>query len=97
MLGRLACSAPVRKKVMAGAWLTCSVCIDLMKHSSSATDEVCGRKLHTQAPLRPYRANLVISGSTGLEVWPLVIVLSRLPPWIAGGISLPRHCASLGL
>ena len=28
---------------------------------------------------------------------PPVMVLSRLPPWISGGISRPCHSASLGL
>ena len=35
--GRPASCAPVWKNVIAGSWLIASVCIDLMKHSSSAT------------------------------------------------------------
>ena len=42
MLGRPASWAPVWKKVTAGSWLIASVCIDLMKHSSSATFAVYG-------------------------------------------------------
>ena len=37
MLGRPASWAPVWKNVTAGSWLIASVCIDLMKQSSSAT------------------------------------------------------------
>jgi len=35
MLGRPASCEPVWKNVMAGSWLIASVCIDLMKQSSS--------------------------------------------------------------
>ena len=57
MLGRPASWAPVWKKVMAGSWLIASVCIDLMKQSSSATLAVCGSSSLTDAPLWPCRAN----------------------------------------
>ena len=53
MLGRPASCAPVWKKVMAGSWLMASVCIDLTKHSSSATFAVCGSSSLSQAPLLP--------------------------------------------
>ena len=50
MLGRPASWAPVMKNVTAGSWLIASVCIDLMKHSSSATRAVCGNSSLSQAP-----------------------------------------------
>lgn len=65
MEGRPACSLPVMKNVIAGAWLTCVVCIDLMKHRLSAIAAVCGRKSLTVAPLRPCLLKRVISLSTG--------------------------------
>ena len=49
--------------MIAGAWLTASVCMLLMKQRSSAIAAVCGRKSLTQAPLWPCCAN----GSTGAE------------------------------
>jgi hypothetical protein len=41
------------KNVIVGAWFTCVVCIDLMKHSSSAIAAACGMKSLTVAPLWP--------------------------------------------
>src|SRR5207253_4671776 len=97
MLGRPGSSAPVRKNVMAGAWLTAPVCIDFTKHRSSEIDAICGRKSLTHAPLLPCRANLVISPSTGLDFCPEVMEERRAPPRTSGGISLPCHSLSLGL
>src|SRR3954454_7585703 len=97
MLGRPGSSAPVRKNVMAGAWLTAPVCIDLMKHRSSAIFAVSGRKSETHAPDFPCCAYLVISERTGLDFWPEVIEERRAPPCTSGGISLPCHSLSLGL
>ena len=57
MLGRPGISEPVRKKVIAGAWFTCVVCIDLMKHKSSTTLAVSGNSSLTHAPLCPCWAN----------------------------------------
>jgi len=50
MLGRPGCSAPLRKKVMAGAWLMALVYMDLTMQRSSAMDAVWGRKSQSQAP-----------------------------------------------
>src|SRR5689334_4393070 len=97
MLGLPGCSDPVRKNVIAGAWLTAPVYIDLTKQRSSAIDAVFGRKSETHAPLWPCRANLVISDNTGLAFWPDVIVESLAPFCTSGGISLPCHSLSLGL
>ena len=57
MLGRPASWNPVCAKVTAGSWLICSVCIDLMKHSSSAIFAVCGISSLTHAPDWPCCAN----------------------------------------
>ena len=46
MLGRPGISEPVRKKVIAGAWFTAPVCIDLTKQRSSAIEAISGKKLH---------------------------------------------------
>ena len=85
------------KNVTAGAWFTCVVCRDLMKHSSSAIAAVCGRKSLTVAPLWPWREKFEISPSTGRAVWPPVIVLKRLPATMLSGICVPCIFLSIGL
>ena len=65
MLGRPASWAPVWKNVIAGSWLIASVCIDLTKHSSSATLAVCGSSSLTQAPHLPCWAKLKRLGGDG--------------------------------
>ena len=71
MLGRPASWAPVWKKVTAGSWLIASVCIDLMKQSSSATRAVCGKQLaDSAAPLWPCRANAEPAGRDREAVLP---------------------------
>ena len=52
MLGRPASWWPVWKNVIAGSWLIASVCIDLMKHRSSASFAVHGMSSDTVAPLK---------------------------------------------
>ena len=69
MLGRPASWAPVWKNVTAGSWLIASVCIDLMKHSSSAMPAVCGSSSLTQAADWPCRAKRYRDGATGKLVW----------------------------
>ena len=98
MLGRPASWAPVWKKVTAGSWLIASVCIDLMKHSSSATLAVCGSSSLTRRP-RSGRA-----GRTGTG-WPRpgssscreVMPVSRWPIRIESGSSVPWSRSSSGL
>ena len=78
MLGRPGISDPVRKNVIAGAWFTAPVCMDLMKHTSSAMPAVCGRKSHTHAPLLPCCLNPVNGGSASFLA-PAVIVETANP------------------
>ena len=79
MVGRPGSWTPLRKKVIAGAWFTCSVCMLLMKQRSSAMAAVCGISALTQAPLWP----CCLKGSSGASSRRLsaaaVIVLKRLP------------------
>ena len=89
MLGRPASWAPVWKNVMAGSWLIASVCIDLMKHSSSATLAVCGSSSLTQAPLWPWRANRNRLAATGKLSCREVMPVSRWPLRIESGSSVP--------
>ena len=64
-LGRPANWLPVCRKVMPGSWLIASVCIVLMKQSSSATLAVCGINSLIHAPDSPCRANLNLDGTMG--------------------------------
>jgi len=66
--------------LIAGAWFTCSVCMLLMKHNSSATVAVCGIKPLTHAPLWPCCSKGSIGASISLPLASPVIVLKRLPP-----------------
>ncbi len=50
---------------MAGSWLIASVCIDLMKQSSSAIFAVCGSSSLTHAPDCPCCANWKSDGAIG--------------------------------
>src|SRR5262245_8662888 len=51
--GRPCRADPVYSSNSAGAWLNCSVYIDLMKTRSSAIDAIPGRTSDTHAPLLP--------------------------------------------
>ena len=55
--GRPCRGEPVYRSNSAGAWLNCSLYIDLMKVSSSATPAISGNTCETHAPLCPCRAN----------------------------------------
>ena len=82
---------------MAGSWLIASVCIDLMKHRSSATLAVCGSSSLTQAPLLPCWANLYLLGATGNARCVAVMPVSRWPLRTESGSSLPRRSLELRL
>ena len=75
---------------MAGSWLIASVCIDLMKHSSSTTRAVCGRSSLTQAPDWPCLAKRNRLGATGKLACVEVMPVSRWPFRIESGSSVPR-------
>jgi hypothetical protein len=51
MPGRPNCGEPVNNSSSAGAWLNCSVCIDLMMQSSSAMAPRFGSASEIQVPL----------------------------------------------
>ena len=98
MLGRPASWAPVWKNVTAGSWLIASVCIDLMKQSSSATLAVCGSSSLTVGPAlavprEPEPARPRPGSSSCREVMPV----SRWPFRIESGSSVPCSRASRGL
>jgi hypothetical protein len=98
MLGRPGISEPLMTNVQAGSWLIAFVWTLLMTAMSSTTLAVCGsRSVLTHRPHWPFCSNLNLLGATGKRVWPLVIVLSRWPPWISGGRSLSKNSWSRGL
>ena len=83
---------------MAGSWLIASVCIERMKATSSEHFENHGRSSEfIHMPAFPNCANLYLDGAMGKRFWPLVIVVSRCPPWTLGGKSLSYHLAISGL
>ena len=53
MLGRPARIDPVFMKVCAGSWLICSVHIERITHTSSATLPMCGNRSQISSPLLP--------------------------------------------
>ncbi len=77
--------------------MICSVCIDLMKHKSSATFAVYGSNSLSHAPDCPCCANLKIDGAIGKLVCPAVIAVNRWPFRIESGRSVPCVLASCGL
>jgi hypothetical protein len=96
IVGRPGISAPLRKKLIAGAWLTCSVCMDLMKQSSSATFAVWGMSALTVAPLSPWHAKGSIGARSSLPLGSPVIVLKRFEPRYSFGTGLPCILWSAG-
>ena len=97
MLGRPASWAPVWKKVMPGSWLIASVCIDLMKHSSSTIFAVWGIRSLTQVRVSPCCLNSNIDGTRGNRSCPAVMVVTRWLPRTDGGRSSPTICRRAGL
>ena len=97
MLGLPASCAPVWKKVMPGSWLMASVCIDLMKVSSSTIFAVCGIRSLTQAPEAPCCRNGKRDGTSGKRSCAAVIVVTRWSPRTDGGRSSPTISARRGL
>jgi len=69
----------------------------LTKHSSSATEAMCGRKLLTQAPDLPCWRNGSTGASNNLPVGLPVMVLKRLPATELSGTGLPWSSLSFGL
>jgi hypothetical protein len=63
--------------VIAGSWLIASVCIVLMKVSSSTIRAVWGNSSLTQAPELPCRAKRNIDGAMGKRSCVAVIPVSR--------------------
>ena len=63
---------------MAGSWLMASVCIERMRHRSSATLLVQGSSsVFIQRPLEPTWLNRNLDGAIGNRDWPEVMVVSR--------------------
>ena len=96
-LGRPASWAPVWKNVTPGSWLIASVCMVLMKHSSSAILAVWGISSLIHAPDCPCCLNSNVDGTTGKPAWLAVIGVRRCPCRTESGRSVPRRLASCGL
>ena len=97
MLGRPGNCEPVCMCVTPGPWLIASVCIERMRHKSSAMPETCGSMSLISTPLWPRGANLNGDPTSGSDAWLPDIAVSRWPRRIASGSSVPCFSISVGL
>ena len=67
--GRPMRGEPVYKSICAGAWLNCSVYIDLTKQRSSACSDSIGTASENQAPLSPCCWNLWGYPTRSVDCW----------------------------
>ena len=74
-----------------------SVCMDLIKQSSSTIFAVCGIKSLTQVRVSPCWENLNFEGTSGNRSCPAVIVVTRWLPRTEGGRSSPTISRNFGL